>query len=909
MAQKKTKSSRRKVTDVNVIPPATEENGVSSLAVPRVIAGSSLVRHRPLLSPNGAWVLCACGSGVRIYSSESGELLSVLQDSSSLSSSSVLVGLAFNPVSPHSQVWSVDAAGRLVLWAYDTGVPVKRLDVGREVLGLYAPYRDRGIYLLLRATERPTGVETVNGEQAEEVDTSCTLFHIPSLDNLSRKKGQLSVMRGLSEDSHKIAFDPQGDFFAAVNGKSLCLHFLKDQQYKRHLIKDRIFTCVAIHPKERCIATGDSQGRIFLWRCFEDTKQVTKSTLHWHSSAVLDLAFSAEGSYLWSGGHESTLVQWSLNHTDHKDFLPRMGAAIVHLALSYDNNTILVSHADSVVTLVGLQRNILCRIASLYWSSTPDDRVLCDQQQRALAVLAADPIGRALVMRGKPGQLQLYNAAEGKLTPPIDVVGQNIMSSGLSNFINATIDAAAFGTVTAGERTWMCTCDSLITPHVGSVINLKFWEFDEVTKRYVVRMTVVDPHDADPVRSIVFSPHSDDGAVATISESGFKIWMAIREKSLTGSRLIWICTGQGRFKESPPSTCVFSPDGATLAVAFSSLVTFWDVETAHLKDFVLTNPPSAGPIRNLAYGPDGTDTFVTTTDSAVCFWDLSTTTLMSNHTMPGSFATTDPTKAFLAVCGKNSVAVLDTFRGHILYHYIFPTPADIVACLLVANDEPSSNSELPIEWFHLNGLFLLSGKGELWKVDDKSASAVIGGNKLSAGEDERQTTLVHHNATTVTDGKALESLRNGFRHEKKDTYITKLMTVAAYTLPKPEYFLAQHIDSLLGSDNPSEVSSSDVMDVDIEVEPATRPVDAASDDEDMPETKREPAVNESDLTLADLQQDSPEQTFDFLTSAVKSFPKSSSSSSSNRRARTDRKIAYVNASQLYQKIRADSTAS
>nr|ALT32087.1 putative WD repeat-containing protein 75 [Hypsibius dujardini] len=794
---------------------------------------------RPFTQTFGCrWVLCACGSGVRIYSSESGELLSVLQDSSSLSSSSVLVGLAFNPVSPHSQVWSVDAAGRLVLWAYDTGVPVKRLDVGREVLGLYAPYRDRGIYLLLRATERPTGVETVNGEQAEEVDTSCTLFHIPSLDNLSRKKGQLSVMRGLSEDSHKIAFDPQGDFFAAVNGKSLCLHFLKDQQYKRHLIKDRIFTCVAIHPKERCIATGDSQGRIFLWRCFEDTKQVTKSTLHWHSSAVLDLAFSAEGSYLWSGGHESTLVQWSLNHTDHKDFLPRMGAAIVHLALSYDNNTILVSHADSVVTLVGLQRNILCRIASLYWSSTPDDRVLCDQQQRALAVLAADPIGRALVMRGKPGQLQLYNAAEGKLTPPIDVVGQNIMSSGLSNFINATIDAAAFGTVTAGERTWMCTCDSLITPHVGSVINLKFWEFDEVTKRYVVRMTVVDPHDADPVRSIVFSPHSDDGAVATISESGFKIWMAIREKSLTGSRLIWICTGQGRFKESPPSTCVFSPDGATLAVAFSSLVTFWDVETAHLKDFVLTNPPSAGPIRNLAYGPDGTDTFVTTTD------------MMSNHTMPGSFATTDPTKAFLAVCGKNSVAVLDTFRGHILYHYIFPTPADIVACLLVANDEPSSNSELPIEWFHLNGLFLLSGKGELWKVDDKSASAVIGGNKLSAGEDERQTT-----------------------------------------------------------DNPSEVSSSDVMDVDIEVEPATRPVDAASDDEDMPETKREPAVNESDLTLADLQQDSPEQTFDFLTSAVKSFPKSSSSSSSNRRARTDRKIAYVNASQLYQKIRADSTAS
>jgi NET1-associated nuclear protein 1 (U3 small nucleolar RNA-associated protein 17) len=68
--------------------------------------------------------------------------------------------------------------------------------------------------------------------------------------------------------------------------------------------------------------------------------------MHWHSASVLDLAFSAEGSYLWSGGWESTLVQWSLNQTDDKDFIPRMGAAIAHLSISYDNNIIVVSHAD-----------------------------------------------------------------------------------------------------------------------------------------------------------------------------------------------------------------------------------------------------------------------------------------------------------------------------------------------------------------------------------------------------------------------------------------------------------------------------------------------------------------------------------------------------------------------------------
>ena len=52
--------------------------------------------------------------------------------------------------------------------------------------------------------------------------------------------------------------------------------------------------------------------------------------------------------------------------------------------------------------------------------------------------------------------------------------------------------------------------------------------------RYILKTSVIDPHDSDPVRWIVFNPASDDGMVATLSDTNFKIWMAIREKTLNG---------------------------------------------------------------------------------------------------------------------------------------------------------------------------------------------------------------------------------------------------------------------------------------------------------------------------------------------------------------------------------------
>lgn len=53
------------------------------------------------------------------------------------------------------------------------------------------------------------------------------------------------------------------------------------------------------------------------------------------------------GTNLLSGGIESVLVQWRYNQENQRDFLPRLGAAITHIAVSPDGALYCTSHSDN----------------------------------------------------------------------------------------------------------------------------------------------------------------------------------------------------------------------------------------------------------------------------------------------------------------------------------------------------------------------------------------------------------------------------------------------------------------------------------------------------------------------------------------------------------------------------------
>ncbi|OEH78287.1 wd g-beta repeat-containing protein [Cyclospora cayetanensis] len=59
---------------------------------------------------------------------------------------------------------------------------------------------------------------------------------------------------------------------------------------------------------------------------------VRSVVLHWHAHAVSSLAFSSDGLVLLSGGEEGVLVMWQLQQNFSKQFVPRLGAPILHIS-------------------------------------------------------------------------------------------------------------------------------------------------------------------------------------------------------------------------------------------------------------------------------------------------------------------------------------------------------------------------------------------------------------------------------------------------------------------------------------------------------------------------------------------------------------------------------------------------
>ncbi|MPC63508.1 WD repeat-containing protein 75 [Portunus trituberculatus] len=119
----------------------------------------------------------------------------------------------------------------------------------------------------------------------------------------------------------------------------------KERARIKHMVGERPLTCLAFHPSQAIIASGDMSGRIILWYNITSTRPVRRE-LHWHEMPVADLSFSALGSELYSGGSENVLVKWQLT-SQRKYFLPRLGLPMRFITTDLKNNLIITAHLDN----------------------------------------------------------------------------------------------------------------------------------------------------------------------------------------------------------------------------------------------------------------------------------------------------------------------------------------------------------------------------------------------------------------------------------------------------------------------------------------------------------------------------------------------------------------------------------
>ncbi|XP_033761467.1 WD repeat-containing protein 75-like [Pecten maximus] len=604
---------------------ASTENVDEKKIVASVRAGANLVHSKPLFSHDSKFLFCCAETLVKVYSTVSGECVHDLKGHTHLTT-----GLVINSLNK-LQLLSSSLDQTVIFWDYADCVLLKKIRLQGPLHGIWIRPGDQDqVQVLLQCGK------------------SYDLVHC---DLLTASKGEsvttVTDIPRISSDPRCSAIGCKGKFTAAVKG---CMLYIKSTS-KSSKIKKFSFpdlTCVACHPVDFCIATGTSTGKILLWWSFlGDQSHVVKTTLHWHALPVLDLTFTTEGSYLLSGGHECVLVKWQYN-SEYRDFRPRLGAPLCHVAISPDNLLYATSHRDNVIHLLTSNLSVAQVFQGLTKTMSHKKKHCCP------AGLNFDPRSKALVLNGKPGHLQFYSVHSDKQLYNLDIVCQNYISpENMKCPLDVTeVVQAEFNST----GSWLATVEYWNNRVMTPEMRLKFWQYNTETQRYTLNTTVEVPHDKIITclrfRPDDFSSNNEDPMVVTTSLDGkFKIWSNMDDTNIYRANTKWSCESVGFYHDKPAGVCSFTADGSLLGVAFGTSVTLWDPDNNVLRE---TLSSQQGKIEFMEFGKKSCSHYlVTTTRFNITVWDLITCAVVWTARIKATHLISDPLSDVMAVFGEN----------------------------------------------------------------------------------------------------------------------------------------------------------------------------------------------------------------------------------------------------------------
>lgn len=373
-----------------------------------------------------------------------------------------------------------------------------------------------------------------------------------------------------------------------IDGSTLCLYDIpvaikpKKKKNKFKHPQDMDFTCIASHPKEITIATGDKLGCIIIWNNFRtDFPMMTK--IHWHHHPVNDLSYSNLGSSLYSVGEEQVLVKWNLvgQFWGEKSFLPRLGAPIKYVTTDFE--TIVVSLEDSTIQIIDSQLN---GVQSVIEGSS----IGLNSTFEAICGLHYNIRLNAFAMNGRVGHIQMYVPSEQKQLYQLDITNQNVVLGfdlcsleeraknikklkAVPKIYPIEVTKAAV----SDDGNWMATIEYRNDFETLPEIRLKFWHLTKNNNHHL-NTTIHLPHQEE-VTFITFSPVSDEGElhlVTTSKDKSFKIWDLHEEDR----KMWWNCSRCASFNtHSVPSMAAFSVDSSLLTVLFDNTITFWELSS------------------------------------------------------------------------------------------------------------------------------------------------------------------------------------------------------------------------------------------------------------------------------------------------------------------------------------------
>ncbi|XP_067843809.1 WD repeat-containing protein 75 [Heptranchias perlo] len=742
--------------------------------------GSKINYRRPVFSADCRYLLCASGDLVKVYSTATEECVHVLRGHKNL-----VTGIQLNPKN-HLQLYSTSLDGTIKLWDFTDGILIKTFIVDFKLLALYTSAADeKSIFAI---------VPKDNNESSE-------IFQLVSI-NLPKSTAQeveakdlTVILDDVCQSPKSIAFGREGEYVASVKALELRVFFFKKKKYYRFPLSiknqkgsNNVFTCVACHPKEDCIATGHKDGKIRLWRNFNHRKEYTYSAQHWHHDAVNDLIFSTEGTNLLSGGVESVLVQWRYGSETKKDFLPRLGAAIEHIATSPDGVLHCTSHSDNKIITIESNLNISTIIQGLV------------KGQMVKTGLMVDPRSKALVLNGKPGHLQFYSLQSDKQLYNLDIVQREyIHQSGLNQ---AEVVKAVFDF----RGTWLVTVEERKDKATELELQMKFWAYDEEKQSFVLNTTINTPHESHISALCFQNLNVSRSGPPTLITAGldcrFKVWILGDDSDIYRQSVCWRCDFVGTYHQLQATNCSFSEDGSLLAVSFEQIVTLWDPDTWDLK-CTFCHPP--GKIRDLAFGRLSCSKYLlgTTDNGFLCCWNLLCCTLEWSTQLNVMILQVDPLSenvaAFSEHSGNTDLFVFKPNDPQPLYMQKNVCYGRVQWALFAPRELPEDCNSDNKQWLARSQLYFLTDSQNLMTFSTKSVEErLTSSSKQLVIEENIPMTPFH-----MFLGKHRQR-QTDFASEAEQTAlpegsatINEMLHTPAHVLPNASFLCLMFVNSLL----------------------------------------------------------------------------------------------------------------
>ncbi len=225
------------------------------------------------------------------------------------------------------------------------------------------------------------------------------LFHDPAAFQpyvLPALPGSLATLSGHSNNVTCVAFSPDGQTVASVDGKLRVWD--AGQRSLRGSIAGHTWgtQAVAFSPDGLLMATGGNDARIRLW---DAAKRTELRALHGHGKFIRSLAFSPDGKRLVSGSQDHTILLWDTARGKEVRMVGAHAGPCTAVAFSPDGTKVASAGEDRTLRLWNLETGVEARKFEGHAGSVD--------------ALAFSPDGRLLASAGKDGTVRLWDAEQG----------------------------------------------------------------------------------------------------------------------------------------------------------------------------------------------------------------------------------------------------------------------------------------------------------------------------------------------------------------------------------------------------------------------------------------------------------------------------------------------------------------